>query len=235
MKLKKSLVFLFIFLLVLNISLNSVKAEVPTQNVPLVGDINPDTGLPSTFEKYQDAADNLSDKETRVQYLKQEWTNIFAKNKLIAPILYYTDSFFSMLNPIWLVIFQITFSWSWQFILSLTMWILITVIFYSTVKTFDYANGLINLIIALCLSSIIGISGGIKQGVTIVAAPLNNLWIVIISIVIAIILVMLYSRIMNQLGKNLKEKAKVERAEIREAKESTHEKIIDTKLKGEGL
>ena len=231
---KKSLFILTIlFLLVLNVSLNRIQAEVPAANVPFVGDINPDSGLPTTFEKYQDAAANLSDEETRVSYLKQEWTKLFAKNKFMAPILFYTDSFFSMLNPVWLVIFKIPFSWSWAFIFSLIIWIMLIIILYAPSNAITNLGFFLTLIFSIILSSLIGSTGTIKKAVDTLTIAITNIWLAILCMVIAIVIVSLYQHFLGDFGKSFKKETKEQ--EIKRAEDTiiAHGKISENALKKE--
>jgi len=231
---KKSLFILtIVFLLVLNFSLSLAKAEVPATNVPFVGNVNPDTGLPTTFEKYQDAAANLSDEETRVSYLKQEWTKLFAKNKFIAPILFYTDNFFSMLNPVWLVVFKIPFSWSWAFIFSLIIWIMLIIILYAPSNAITNLGFFLTLVFSIVLASLIGSTGTIKKAVDTLTIAITNIWLAILCMAIAIIIVSLYRYFLGEFGKNFKKETKEQ--EIKKAEETilAHGKISENALKKE--
>lgn len=231
---KKSLFILtIIFLLVLNLHLNSVKADAPAPNVPFIGEVNPDTGLPSTFEKYQDAAANISDEETRVEYLKQEWTKIFAKNKFIAPILYYTNSFFSMLNPVWLLVFKIPFSWSWQFIFSLIIWIILIVILYAPSNALTNFGVFLTLIFSVVLASLVGSTGTIKKAVDVLTIAITNIWLAILCMAIAILFASLYNHFLGEFGKGFKKETKD--AEIKRAEDAilTHGKVSENALKKE--
>jgi len=236
---KKSLVFLFALLLVLNFSLNLIKAqESPSlPNIPVVGSFigNDSSSLPDTFEKFQRASESISEEESRKAYLKQEWTKILAENKFFAPILYYTEKIFSATDPFWELVLKIPFSWSWIFILSFAMWIALMFIFYSTALTLTQSNPFVNFLIAFCVATLCGISGGINQGVLLLVAPLRNIWTVLLVVFIVICIIIIYRGLMKNLEKGIREKGKKDRAEIREIKEDAHEKIVTTKLKGEGL
>ena len=237
---KKSLVFLLILILVLNLSLKSIKAQEspPMPSLPIIGEFvntNETSSLPDTFERFQQTANSLSEEESRKAYLQQEWTKILAENKIVSPVLYYTDKIFSFLNPLWELVFQQPFSWSWIFILSLGMWIILIFIFYSTAAPFTQSNFWINFIIAFCVATLTGISGGINQGVLLLVAPLQNIWTVLLAVFVAVCIVIIYKGLMKNLGIGLKEKGKKERAEIKDMKENAKEKITDIKLKGGGL
>ena len=110
-----------------------------------VFEINPNTGLPRSFENFKNTAQNLSEEESREEYLKQEWTKILAKQAIIGPILYYTNNFFSLFNPLWTIIFGVQFSWSWFFIFSFLIWIGFIILFYAPVKEFTQLNPFMGL------------------------------------------------------------------------------------------
>jgi len=230
---KKSLFIFITFLLILNFSVNIIKAELPSTNVPFLGDVNSETGLPTTFEKYQNAADNLSNEETRVKYLKQEWTRIFAKNKFIAPILYYTNDFFSMLNPVWLAVFQIPFSWSWQFIFALIIWIMLIIILYAPSNALTNFGFFLTLIFSITLASLIGSTGTIKKAVDVLTIAITNIWLAILCLVISIVLVTLYKHFLGDFGKNLKKETK--ELEVKKAQETiiAHGNVSEKALKKE--
>lgn len=230
--------FLLLGILLLNLLIIKAQDEPPMPNLLIVGEFintNETSSFPDTFERFQQIANNLSEEESRKAYLKQEWTKILAENKVLGPVLYYTDKIFSFLNPFWELVLKIPFSWSWIFILSLGMWIVLIFVFYSTAAPFTQSNFWINLIIAFCVATLAGISGGINQGVLFLVAPLQNIWTVVLAVFIAVCIVIIYRGLMKNLEIGIKEKGKKDRAEIREMKENAHEKIITTKLKGEGL
>lgn len=235
---KKVLLISSLFIILLLSIIIKAQESPPMPNLPIIGEFvntNETQGLPDTFEKFQKTADTLSEAESRKAYLQQEWTKILAENKVIGPVLYYTDGIFSFLNPFWELVLKIPFSWSWIFILSLGMWIILIFVFYSTAAPFTQSNFWINSIIAFCVATLCGISGGINQGVLFLVAPLQNIWTVVLVVFVAICIVIIYRGLMKNLKKGIREKGKKDRAEIREMKESAHEKIIGTKLKGEGL
>ena len=107
---KKSLLF-FIVAAILLVSIAGIIAVASSaqSNIPLIPsssltEINPETGLPKSFETFKQISSNLSDEEKRKEYLNQDWTKLLAENKYISPVLFYTEKFFSFFNPLWRII-----------------------------------------------------------------------------------------------------------------------------------
>lgn len=233
----KYILLSLIFLFILNIFIINLKAQdppMPSIPVPGVGNVN-EEGLATSFEKFQQASEQLSEEESRKEFLKQKWSIILADNKVVGPALFYTERFFSALNPVWNLIFQIEFSWSWGFILSLFIFISFIVIIYSSIKAFTGINAFLVLLISFIITTLIGIAKGINEGVKILSSFLINIWIFLAIFLILALIVYLYKVLMDKIGKNLKEKGKERKEEMREMKEATKEKITNIKLKGEGL
>ncbi|VVB78998.1 Uncharacterised protein [uncultured archaeon] len=238
MKAKKEVLLFGLLFLLLGVFIINAADEPSMPSIPVIGGLmnsNESSSLPETFEKFQQVANNLSEEESRKAYLQQEWTKILAENPVLGPVLYYTEGFFSITDPFWELVLKQKFSWSWLFILSLGMWIMLIFIFYSTAEPFTQANFWINIVIAFCIACLVGLSGGIKEGVSLLISPLQNIWTVLLVIFISFCIIIIYKGLMKNLKKGMEEKGKKDRSEIREMKENTHEKIIDTKLKAEGL
>ncbi|MEK6859857.1 MAG: hypothetical protein AABX54_03510 [Nanoarchaeota archaeon] len=239
-RIKVQLIFLFLSVLFIfflsNLSIIKAQNTPPMPDIPIIGGlVQNESSFTDTFEKFQANANALSEEESRKAYLKQEWTKILAENKAIAPVLYYTDKIFSFFNPLWNLVLKMPFSWSWMFILSFGIWIMLIFVFYITAVPFTQSNLFINFLIAFCVATLAGISGGINQGIQLLIMPLKNIWTVMIAIFIAICIVIIYRGIMKNIGKGIREKGKKDRGILRESKESAHEKIIDTKLRAEGM
>lgn len=222
--------FLFIILLtilILNIFIISVKADssspnVPsTTSIPIIGDINPDTGQPKTFEQFQQFATNAQNAEQNKSFLMQEWSIILYKNQYIGPVLFYTENFFSMFNPFWNIIFGIVFSWSFAFFVALGIWIMFIFIFYEPSKALTNINLLFSLIFSVILASIMGVTGVIRKAVEILGFAISNLWILGISILIAVFIMILYTMIFKTIGKIMKAAEKKEKLERSEDKINT--------------
>lgn len=224
-----AILFSIIFLNILSVQINAQEPSIPT--VPFVGDINPETGLPENYENFQKIAGELSNQEQNKTYLTQEWTKILAKNKIIAPVLFYSDSFFSFFNPFWKIIFGVDFSWSWSFFFCLLIWIMFIVIFYSPSKNLTNLNPIITLIFSIVLASIMGTTGVIRKAVDFLSFAVSNFWIAFLSILIGIFLMILYSMVFKAWGKKLKEQDKKEKLEKSEKAILAHGEVSRDSLK----
>ncbi|MBS3079416.1 hypothetical protein J4218_04800 [Candidatus Pacearchaeota archaeon] len=225
---KKILVYLFIFLLTSNF-ISVVSAEQPNlmPSIPGLGEINENTGLPSSFEKFKSLSDNLSETEKSKTYLYQEWTKLFAKNDKFAAVFFYTDMFFSTFDPIWENIFGIKFSWSWEFIFCLTIWIMLIILLYMPVSQVISLNPFLTAVASVIIASLVGKSGEIKRAADTMTFAVKNIWLAVVCLIIAIMIIVIYVAIFKKLGKESEED------EIKKAKESIklHGKISSEALK----
>jgi hypothetical protein len=229
MKLKKSLFYFFAILLIINFISHAFAEDIPI-NVPIVGNINTESGLPDSFEKFRAMSENLSEEESRKQYLYQEWTKL-AKNDRVAAIFFYTDMFFSAFDPIWENIFGIKFSWSWEFIFCLVIWIILIVIIYMPVKELFNANQILTIIISIIISSLVGKSGVIKQSADTLTFAVKNIWIAVICLIIAIIITAIYSIVLKKFGHDLKKQSEEEELERAKKAIKMHGKLSEKALK----
>jgi hypothetical protein len=227
--LKFSFLFVVLLLKLLLIHPTVIADEASTApNLgPLAGiEMDPSTGLPEGFGKFQEIADNLSTEEKKEQYIKQEWAKLFANNKYLGPPLYYTTNFFSYFNPLWKLIFGIEFSWSWLFIFCITLWIMLASIIYFPLKEIMNTNQILSIIASIAIASLVGISGVIPRAAGTLTFAVKNIWIAIVSLAIAFFIVMLYSQLM----KNFKKESEEE--EFQRARETikTEGKIAEKSL-----
>ena len=213
---KKEGISLFLLtLLILNIFIITI--SVQTTQASAAGGIDEETGLPKEFSKFKETANNLSEKEKREAYLKQEWTKLFAKNAFLGPILFYTNKFFITFNPFWKIVFGIEFSWSWVFIFSLLIWLAIIYLLYSPAKAFLRLNPILNVIAPIIIASIAGMTGTIRHLVDILVPLLTNRWSAWLVLIVIIFIIFLYNKIIKQTGEKYKEQdAKEKVAEDRE-------------------
>ena len=220
---KKSLL---LFVLVIFLLIPFIKSEVPSIPSSPITEINPDTGLPRTFESFKKISSNLSDEEKRKEYLKQEWTKILAENKFFSPVLFYTDQFFSFFNPLWKIIFGMEFSWSWMFILSLVLWIFLIIIAYNS--TTIILSPLTSIIISISISSLFGVAGVFQKIINQLTSLISNVWFVLIFIAILVFILFFYAR----LSKQIKEKHEKSEEELNRQKLKANVKIAEAFIKG---
>ena len=201
------------------IAINSQEGDLNNGLIDSQG-FNSETGLPKEFGQFKNISDKLSQEEERKEYLEQEWTKLLANNKVFGPILFYTNKIFSFFNPLWKLTFQINFSWSWAFILSLVLFITLMIFIYSPLKSFTEFNPILNLIISFLVVVLIGISRAIKQVIDLLIYLLSDIWKLLLFIVIAFFIVFFYKKIIKSYGDKLKKEADDEKTE-------KNKKIID--------
>lgn len=214
---KKIGIILLFSLLFSILVINVVTSQNPPTTPNVSGfEINPNTGLPKSFENFQKSAKNLSQEEEREKYLNQEWTKILAEQAIIGPILYYTNNFFTLFNPLWIIIFGVQFSWSWFFIFSFLIWIFFIALFYFPVKDFTNFNPLFGLIGAIIIACIMGTTKVIPKVANLFTFAVTTWWKATAAFFLFILLIWGYSKTMKTFGRSLKkesEKEELERAQ----------------------
>lgn len=230
---KKSIVYIFILFLTINLISNVIAEDYPVNvNVPIVGNINTESGLPSSFEKFRAISENLSDEEKTKQYLYQEWTKLFAKNDKIAAVFFYTDIFFSTLDPIWEFVFQLKFSWTWEFILCLVLFITLIITIFMPVQEIFNVNPILTFGISIIIACLAGKGGGIKLVADQLAFAVKNIWLAILCLLITIIIMIIYSYILQKIGKDIRKQAETEELERAKKAIKAHGEISEKALKG---
>jgi len=215
MKTKKSLLFSIILLtLLLNVlSTQIIKAEdLPSgivPKIPVVGQINEETGLPSSFEKFKAASDNLSSEESRKQYLYREWTKIKA-NSSLAAVFFYTDEAFSLLNPLWKFAFDMEFKWSWEFIFCFVIFIVLIFMIAMPLGELTNFNKILAFAMSFIITLLVGKSGVIKKAADELTFMVKNIWLALFALILAVLFTLIYSWFMTKLGKDVKKQAEEE-------------------------
>ena len=235
---KKGLIFVCIFLLYVggvgffvfaqeSLGIEGTKAEtttgeessnpaippgLPTPGDGLLGDFNPDTGKPRNLETFQKYADYYRDREQDQDFLKQEWTNLFAENKVMGPIFFYTDMFFAFFNPLWNIIFGVPFSWSWAFFLTFSFWLFFIFILYDPMRGLT-GNQVVGFFASLIIASLIGLSGAIRRSVEFFSVFTKNVFVLFLVFLLLFLLIVLYKYFMSKL---IKESSDIELEESEE-------------------
>lgn len=213
-KITKSLLsLLLVFILIINLSTIISQETPPLQDIPIVGNVNAETGQIKSFEKFQEVGETLSQKEQNKSYLLREWTALAYKNSFIGPILFYTEKFFSFFNPLWKIAFGVEFSWSWAFILSFLIWTTLVIIFYFPSKAFTEFNAFLTLIFAMIIATLAGSGGVIRIAVDILTKAIVNLWWLTLALIIILGFIAIYSYLFDKLGKDLKKESEEEKQE----------------------
>ena len=179
-------------------AVGDVPENIPGSNILNKLEIDPATGQPKSIVEAEEKFDKY--KEQNANYLAKEWTKILANNKFFGPVLFYTDKFFSVFNPLWKAIFGIEFSWSLAFILSFIIFIIITVLVYYPIYGI-FPNKLVDFIVSIIITSLIGIAGSIKKAVELADLFAKNIIILTIVVIIVILFVVVYILYMKKLIK----------------------------------
>jgi len=187
--------------------------------------------IDSQIEKIPQNPDEA--KEVSTAYLKQEWTKILQNNKVGRAILAVSNTLYS-LSPVFKILIGAEYSLSWYFFLCLGVWIAIIILIYGPTKTIFPEKQWIGFIIAIIITTIGAQFGAITKPIEMIMPLFTNPWIIVGSVVIAALILYLYSAFMKQFGETLKQKDKKEAEERREQKAETVEKIHDIEIKAAG-
>jgi len=187
----------------------------------------------TNLEKIPQNPDDAKDISTT--YLKQEWEKILNKtSNPVGKVLWATNNVLHALSPVFKLLVGVEYSFSWLFWLSFFVWIAIVIIIYLILKEPLQFKWWLSLSISVIIIAI-GAQSGIISKLVLFASPLlDNTWMIWGAIMTGIIIVYLYSYLMKQFGKTLKEKQKKEDEERREQKAETVEKIHDIEIKTRG-
>ena len=170
-------------------------SEIPGAGITSsLGEVDPNTGLPAKFSDFKEKADEFRYSEQNQSYLKKEWTKILAGNRYFGPFLFYTDKFFSFLNPFWKITFGIEFSWSLIFFFHIFLWITLAIIIYFPLKEL-FKNSLFGFIGGIIVASITGVFGVLTWFVNILDVIFVKLWALTIFVSIVILLLVLYGKL----------------------------------------
>lgn len=80
--------------------------------------------IEGTAKKVEGVIGLIENETAQEAYLKQEWTKLLAKTWMAQP-LNFLDGVFTKLNPVWKILLGLEFSFSWIFVLTLLIWVLL--------------------------------------------------------------------------------------------------------------
>ena len=106
-------------------------------------------------EKVENIRDTATDEEKRSEFLKAKWTESFKGSKLES-VLGFIEKIFSSLDPLWLILLGLSFSFSWPFVLTFMFGLVIFIIMMRFVGVFDWLSSKISPKYYSFLSSIFG-------------------------------------------------------------------------------
>ncbi len=189
---------------------NAIPSNIPKVPSDILGEINPQTGKPKNLETLQKYGDYFREKEQNKSFLAREWGIILSNNKYLGPVLFYTDKFFSLFNPLWEVMFGMKFSWSFAFFVGLGLWLLIIFVVYFPGKEI-FENRAFGVITGIVVATLTGTSGVIKGAILFASPFIKNIWYLAILIFIVCMIAYVYEEIFK-LMKKQSEEEKLKRA-----------------------
>src|SRR4030042_3693267 len=215
---KKSTILFLFLILILNIFIISIKAQVPSISNTNLGDINPETGLPNEIEKIKGIGENLTDPEIRSQYLKKEWGKILEKNRFFGPIIKGYGKISPYTDPIFNLVLGIPPSLTWLFVLTLIIWVSLTIYILRFLELFSIVSKFTQYLIFIAMIITISfsrISLKLAEWIISTISLFTTWWMQLIGIFIIIIILILASIFSKQV-KEFFEKAKKRRVKIKE-------------------
>jgi len=235
---KKGIVLFLFFILILNIFIISVKAQLNPPLVPGLGDINSETGLPNELEKIKGIGENLTDSEIRSQYLKKEWGQILEKNKFFGPIIKGYGKISPYTDPIFKYTLGITPSLTWLFVLTLTLWVCLLIYIIRIFELFPILSGFTRVIISIGVMVIISLTGLIKklaEKIIDVISFFTTWWMQLIGIgiiIIGLVVALIFSKNLQKIFKTMKEKREKDEEKLNREKLKAEVEIAEAFTKG---
>ncbi len=220
---------LLVFALILFLSIIIVHAQQSppfpdTPKIPVLGNINENTGQP-------EVVDQLSNKETRSDYLKKEWNKILKNNTFFGPLIGAYEKVQPILNPIFKYTVGVDLSVSWTFILAFISWVIILIYLQEIFSISSIFTEGSSWAISLALSVIIGFI--LKIPLKIANFIINTIsiitiwWVQLIAVIAVVAILMLIAFIHQKFG-NLIKALKKNKA-LREEKENREKLKEETK------
>ncbi len=216
-------------LLILNIFILSL-VSISYVSAQSIGESGIPSGMEKDVEKIQNASDkardaysNLTNEETREEYLKKEWKKMFSKNKYLSPIFNFLDKILNFFNPFFKIVLGVEYGLSWAFIFALAIWIILFMFIYQPAGAL-FGNTVFGIIGSFVITSLIGLSGVIKKAVEVLSAAITERWIIGIAIFATIIIGIL----IVYFGGNLKKFIEQQKEKHEKEKTEQHRKIIET-------
>jgi len=181
------------------------------------------------IEDIVDKGEDFQESDDKREYLKQEWTSILEKSGS-GRILLGISKILNAFSPAFKFFLAIEYSLSWIFFITLFFWLATFFIIFDAGNNMFEGKGWVSAGIAAIIPTIAAHAGVFSSVIDFFSVLFTSKWPIIITIIIAIILLVLYHKLM----KNLKIKFKKETEIRREQKAKTTEKIHDITIKGSG-
>ncbi len=223
---KRGLFILFLFVAIIS-CLSSVVAQIDIDaNNP--GDPLGISGVADNLPENTDEA-----KDVASDYLKQEWTKILERNDFGQAILG-VGRVLSALNPVFLILFGLEYSFSWYFFMIFFLWITIFVIIFRAIYVVFPDKMWISLGISLIVLILGAQTKSIQKGVDLLSPFIQSRTAIFLFFLGLIILLTIDAVIMRMLRKITKDRLDKDKEALRELKAKTVEKIHDITIRGSG-
>lgn len=209
---KKSAVLLILLLVSNFIFLNLVLAQELA-----------DSGLPPEIEVIQQASEQVTNEQTRNEYLKQEQTKLIEKSAIFGPVIRIFNAIMTAINPFFKAVLGVGYSLSWAFVFAVAIWLILFFILRPIMSAI-IGKPIPAMIAAFAVTSLIGLSGVIKRAVDLLAFAVSNIWIALLSLVIAIVIMV----ILITLGGGWKKYMAKQKEEEAKRQEEEHREILKT-------
>jgi len=226
---KKSFITIIILLLILNIFLLSyTKAQEPSiPNVPIIGN-----NTKEKVEHFQGVIENLTNNDTRNQFFQNQ-QNKFLNNTLVKSFFKVFNKASPILSPIFRFTIGTNLEFSFLFLLTFIIWLMILFFFDDILDTFSTFSRTASFVISFCLVVILSIATNpglpkllaqliIKSVILVIT---NTLVRAIAAIIIVVIFITLIGFLFTYRKKIKENKKKQEEKETKEKIKTASEKI----------
>jgi hypothetical protein len=217
-------VFLVVFVMLAQM------AYVHAQESPGLTSLENDSLL-NTAQTGTEKATQFQEAENKSDYLKQEWGKILENNTVLGPIIRAADKASPVTNPLFKYTAGLEPSLTWLFILAVAIWIVIF-LYMQAMMQYSLFSSKIRLIISLCLTIVIGLTGIIKliSQKIIDLVSLVAIWWIQLIIAFGILFAFIITSIFS---KNLSKSLKVSREKREQEKQETKVEKLETKVEGQ--
>lgn len=216
------LILIFVLLLLVKAQDNSMPGGIPAGQI---GD---------NADKITNAVDNLSNNETRGEYLKQEWTKILEKTTL-GKFFLGISNVLKVFSPVFKIFIGVDYSLSWYFYLCLFIWIFVVCFIYNSIKNLLQLKVILSLFISIIVPAIAAQINTFGMIADFIIKILTKPWMLYIAIAFGFLAGFVYYLIMKSLGDYIKKSKKEDEEARREHKQKALETAADIKLKAQGL
>ncbi len=188
-------------------------------SIVLAQTINPETGLPSDVQGIADVSKELTNEQTRSDYLKKEWGKIIQNNEAFKPFYEAYMKVSPYTNPIFKYTIGMAPSLSWLFLLDLALWI--TLLIY-LIRLFELTSfspvvkSLISIILMIMFSAMGATKAVAEVIINLIMKIATSWWMQLIGAGIVIVWLVILSMFSENLKKWAK-KTKENRAKMKEA------------------